>query len=593
MIRKSSKLGAGVAAAMLVAALGAGAYTPAFGAPGAQTTVSGASQEHTANVALVNGAADVQLTIHKFYGAAGTEPNNGTIQNISKPPLEGVPFDIYKVEGVSLTTNDGWKTAAELYKTNITVANNVPSITGKTLTKVATVTSGPDGTATFTKANGVGVYVVVENLSGVTTVKKHENGATEDIDVAKVTPAKPFLVTLPMTEPVNKQTWMYDVHVYPKNQSDTITKEVKDEGTVTFRGNATPTTLGGAANHEVTYTITSSITDGSEPLGKYVVYDEIDPRVDITSIGVKLSGDNSDALVCGTDYEVYIAPKGTAITDVVADSNKIECNALTNPATKNGIVAINFKDTDANTEGVQLVTLQKNRDKDVVTTIKVKVNDEGAKGIIENTASFIPNKPWEESNPGKTIPSNPVESRYGDLNLEKVDAKNNATKLDGAVFSIYKAGKDGKCDDADVNASAKPLYTGVTTAGGGKATVKGLQASDWYDGKAQTEKQGYCLVETKAPEGYNLLAQPIHFYVTANKKVVTAADGTTTETAIEETTQEPASLTYTVNNEKSNLDNELPKTGGAGTLALALAGLACIGGGIGWYLSASRKTVKN
>ncbi len=579
MIRKSSKLGAGVAAAMLVAALGAGAYTPAFGAPGAQTTVSGASQEHTANVALVNGAADVQLTIHKFYGAAGTEPNNGTIQNISKPPLEGVPFDIYKVEGVSLTTNDGWKTAAELYKTNITVANNVPSITGKTLTKVATVTSGADGTATFTKANGVGVYVVVENLSGVTTVKKHENGATEDIDVAKVTPAKPFLVTLPMTEPVNKQTWMYDVHVYPKNQSDTITKEVKDEGTVTFGGNANPTKLGGAAKHEVTYTITSSITDGSEPLGKYVIYDEIDPRVDIQSIDLKLSDDT--ALACGTDYDIKIA------------GNAVACDGIANADPKNGKVEIAFKDTDAATDGVQLGKLEGNRDKDVVTTIKVQVNDEGAKGIIENTASFIPNKPWEESNSGKTIPSNPVESRYGDLNLEKVDAKNNATKLDGAVFSIYKAGKDGKCDDADVNASAKPLYTGVTTAGGGKATVKGLQASDWYDGKAQTEKQGYCLVETKAPEGYNLLAQPIHFYVTANKKVVTAADGTTTETAIEEATQEPASLTYTVNNEKSNLDNELPKTGGAGTLALALAGLACIGGGIGWYLSASRKTVKN
>lgn len=577
MIRKSSKLGAGVAAAMLVAALGAGAYTPAFGAPGAQTTVSGASQEHTANVALVKGDASVQLTIHKFYGAAGTEPNNGTIQTINKPPLEGVPFDIYKVEGVDLTTNDGWKTAAELYKTNITVNNNVPTITGKTLTKVKTVTSGADGTATFTQANGVGVYVVVENLSGVTTVKKHENSATEDIDVAKVTPAKPFLVTLPMTEPVNKQTWMYDVHVYPKNQSDTITKEVKDEGTVTFGGNASPTTLGGAAKHEVTYTITSSITDGSEPLGKYVIYDEIDPRVDIQSIDLKLS-DNT-ALACGTDYDIKIAGNAVAC-DKIADANP-----------KNGKVEIAFKDTDPATDGVQLGKLEGNRDKDVVTTIKVQVNDEGAKGIIENTASFIPNKPWEESNPGKTIPSNPVESRYGDLNLEKVDAKNNATKLDGAVFSIYKAGKDGKCDDADVKAD--PLYTGVTTAGGGKAAVKGLQASDWYDGKAQTEKQGYCLVETKAPEGYNLLAQPIHFYVTANKKVVTAADGTTTETAIEEATQEPASLTYTVNNEKSNLDNELPKTGGAGTLALALAGLACIGGGIGWYLSASRKTVKN
>lgn len=576
MIRKSSRLGAGVAAAMLVAALGAGSYAPAFADPGDQTKVGGNSQEHTANVALVKGDASVQLTIHKFYGAAVDKPNNGTEQTISKPPLEGVPFDIYKVEGVDLTTNAGWKTAAELYKTNITVNNNVPTITGKTLTKVTTVTSGADGTATFTQTNGVGVYVVVENLSGVTTVKKHDNGATEDIDVAKVTPAKPFLVTLPMTEPVKKQSWMYDVHVYPKNQSDTITKTVKDEGTITFGDNAEPTKVSKTANHEVTYTITSSITDGSEPLGKYVIYDEIDPRVDVTAIDLKLS--DGTALVCGTDYDIKIAGKAVA------------CDGIANADPKNGKVEIAFKDTDAATDGVQLGKLEADRNNDVVTTIKVKVNKEGDKGLIPNTASFIPNKPWEEANPGKPpIPSNPVESRYGDLKINKVDAKEPNTKLDGAVFSIFKAGKDGKCDDADVKAD--PLYTGVTTANGGTATVKGLQASDWYDGKEQTAKQGYCLVETKSPDGYNLLAQPIHFYVTANKAVVTDAAGKTTTTDL--TGTDPASITYTVNNEKSNLDNELPKTGGAGTLALALAGLLCIGGGIGWYLTASRKTVQS
>lgn len=587
MIRKSSRLGAGVAAAMLVAALGAGSYAPAFADPGDQTKVGGNSQEHTANVALVKGDASVQLTIHKFYGAAGIEPNNGTIQDIKKPPLEGVPFDIYKVEGVDLTTNAGWKTAAELYKTNITVANNEPSIAGKNLTFVKTVTSGADGTATFTQPNGVGVYVVVENLSKVTqkgtgtnadktVVYKNEGSTKSEVPVAEVTPAKPFLVTLPMTEPVNKQSWMYDVHVYPKNQSDTITKEVKDEGTVTFGGNASPTTLGGAANHEVTYTITSSITDGSEPLGKYVIYDEIDPRVDVTAIDLKLS--DGTALVCGTDYDIKIA------------GNAVECDKIANANPKNGKVEIAFKDTDAATDGVQLGKLEADRNNDVVTTIKVKVNDEGAKGIIENTASFIPNKPWEESNPGKTIPSNPVESRYGDLKINKVDAKEPNTKLDGAVFSIFKAGKDGKCDDADVKAD--PLYTGVTTANGGTATVKGLQASDWYDGKAQTAKQGYCLVETKAPDGYNLLAEPIHFYVTANKAVVTDKDGQVTETEINDGSA-PASIEYTINNEKTNLENELPKTGGAGTLALALAGLLCIGGGIGWYLTASRKTVQS
>lgn len=604
MTRKTRNITA--AAVIMTAALGLGSMGPAFAAetvPDPQVNVGGVSQESTANPVLVNKDAKVQLSIHKFYGGNTGQVNNGTIQTVDRPALKGVPFNVYQVkkaggDAIDLKTNAGWKEAANLYKSTITIGGDGnPTIAGYDLVKESgmPLVTDEQGVATFTKDKGAGVYVVVEDLSSVTTdgtgenlgkkvVSYMENGETKEVAVDKITPAKPFLVTLPMTEPVKRQAWMYDVHVYPKNQSDTIEKTVKDEGTVTFDDNADPTMLNDSTEglHRVTYTIKSSITDGTDPIETYKIFDTIDSRLQIESINVKLSNDPATEFKCGVDYDLTIA--GTAI-DCTNGLATVQPKG-NNPT--NGEVVISFKDTDTAAEGTQLaLDKPEYRAYDVVTTIKVKLLKEGDKGLITNTASFIPNKSWEESNPGKKIDSPPVESRYGDLKIEKVDPKD-GTKLKGAEFSINKAGKDGKCDDADVNPNAY-IYRYVTTDDEGKAEVKGLQASDWYDGKAQTQKQGYCLVETKAPEGYNLLAEPIYFEIIANKAVVTDKDGKVTTTDLDAQGTAAASITYTVNNEKTNINNELPKTGGFGTAGLALLGLLCVGGGIAWYVVGNRK----
>ena len=44
-----------------------------------------------------------------------------------------------------------------------------------------------------------------------------------------------------------------------------------------------------------------------------------------------------------------------------------------------------------------------------------------------------------------------------------------------------------------------------------------------------------------------------------------------------------------IENEKSNLGNNLPLTGGEGVAALSVAGLMLIGGGAGYYAYAGRK----
>ena len=88
-------------------------------------------------------------------------------------------------------------------------------------------------------------------------------------------------------------------------------------------------------------------------------------------------------------------------------------------------------------------------------------------------------------------------------------------------------------------------------------TFVGLQASDFYNNTQYTavgDLQGYCLLETQAPTGYNLNAEPIHFDIMSTN---------TTPTTL-------AMAKLTVNNEKSNLGNNLPLTGGAGVAAVRL-----------------------
>ena len=65
---------------------------------------------------------------------------------------------------------------------------------------------------------------------------------------------------------------MYDVNVYPKNQSDTITLAVVDKGTTTLDD--------GGLVRDVDYVLTSSIPDGTVPLGQYVIQQDLDPAVD-------------------------------------------------------------------------------------------------------------------------------------------------------------------------------------------------------------------------------------------------------------------------------------------------------------------------
>lgn len=173
------------------------------------------------------------LTIHKYeYNGTdtankGTGSETDTVPEGAKP-LAGAGFTLYKVADVKDLTNYYSKNPTDLpnvdnYVTDGKIKKDYSgTIVGtKVGTEVKTeVKTGADGTAAFTGLE-LGFYVVIET----TTPDK------------VTTPADPFLVSIPMTT-VDGASWLYDVHVYPKNKTTygSVTLEKKGNNTTDLSG---------------------------------------------------------------------------------------------------------------------------------------------------------------------------------------------------------------------------------------------------------------------------------------------------------------------------------------------------------------------
>lgn len=533
-------VGVGLAAAALCS-FGSAAYA----SPTDPGSVGGVSQE-ASNPALVNPDATVQLNINKYLGTATGQANDGTAQSVTLPTIQGVKFNVFQVfydagrtRAVDLTTNSGMQDAGAISGHTLTpaeVAAGSFTVNGTTyyLGSGTQVTTGADGVATFTKADGQGLYVVSEQVAPAYDVVA--DGKT--VSSSTLSPSSPFLVMLPMTNPDTLNSWMYDVYVYPKNQADTIVKTVADKGTQ----------FGGTGDHQVAYTLETSITDGmtAAQMATYRITDQLDSRLAFGSATVVLDGDGDagttgdrTALVQGTDYTL-----SSTGGKVVIDMTSAGLTKLAQANTANAAASV-FTTLNATTTGA--------------------IGD----GSLENQASFIPNQSWLDNNPGSAgTPSNEITSQFGAIQVHKT-AANTGNVLSGAGFTVYDdPNNDGTCATDELT-SANVLYPEATTGADGNVTFTGLQLSNFYNGVTQTGLQYYCLVETTAPDGYNLNPEPVAFTVTNA--------GTTDVKSI------------TVVNELANLGNSLPFTGGQGLASLSIGGALLILGGLGYYASSSRR----
>lgn len=475
------------------------------------------------------------LTVHKYLGATSSLPHDGTALTeeqlktlTSQKPLQGVKFKLYKVKDVDVNTNDGVEVASKIG--NMTLPGDVVEkgieLDSKKYTleaaNPAEMTTDNKGEAVFTVQNtglATGVYVVVEDLAGSGNLKTADGA----VDKAKVTPAAPFAVSMPMTSPDGK-TLNKNVHVYPKNQVNELDKTVKDAGK----------NVGDDIVYTISTTSTGADTNGDgkmdkEDLGKvYEIVDTLDPNLTYKSVTVKV--------------------KGQAVN---ADENGY---TLTKEQTGNHVqdkVTVSFK-------GTTLDTIAAGAKVELELIATVKQNSDN--GVIPNQAKLYPND-WAKQK-GKPVDSPKVETKFGDIVIKKVNKDGGALK--GAVFTVYLDNSAAK----DCSSYGDEIKTSEETGENGLISIKGLHLTNFVDGKA-VEKDNqipYCLVETKAPSGYQLLPKPIKFYLTK--------EGTVAE------------LTTAVEGDGSfveitNYKNPgLPLTGAQGILLVSVLGLILVSAGV-------------
>lgn len=124
--------------------------------------------------------------------------------------------------------------------------------------------------------------------------------------------------------------------------------------------------------------------------------------------------------------------------------------------------------------------------------------------------------------------------------------------------------RGNKLDQVKVNGEAKTYKSAANT---GLVTIDGLHVNDYANATEGVKNlyTSYCLVETKSPKGFELLAEPVKFEVLKEKhgQVV------------------DINATGKIENLKDRTP-ELPMTGGAGVGILAAIGAAIIGAGA-WF----------
>lgn len=403
------------------------------------------------------------LTIHKYRmedtadaGSEGMGQRND-VGNVPEDaiPLQGVQFKVDKVNDRDHTQIDA-------------------SWTSRTLT------TNTQGEASIT-GNGnlpMGVYRVEELDNPAVTLK-----------------AKPFYVSVPLTNPEG-DGWIYDVHVYPKNEIAPGPDIDKD---VTEIGNKEDTA---DISESVKWIIQTTLPDDVATCKNYTVTDTFDERLDYVSGSLSV-------------YRVNTQKERVKLP--------VDCYTVTEPAEANGRqLTVSLTDI-----GKQEAAKSLPNNDDVKAELHLELNTilnqkaEGTLGeAIYNGAEIHYTNNLDVAFEPKEVEDEP-EVHTGGVNLLKVSSEDHAVTLNGAKFKIYRSEADAKNNTNAVKDPANgQIDWEVTTNEEGIASFKGLSYGSIGQEADKADSTDYWIVETQAPidaEGhaYNLLKAPIKVTVNA------------------------------------------------------------------------------
>lgn len=532
------KLLSAVAAASLLAT---GSMAGAASLGGAQTLPTAAAQ-----VAAVDGIPGTgNLHVHKRIGmpseAEGVTSDGREVAESLVPgaPAEGITFYAHQVQ--ALNNPQDWVNAQGLDPEAAMESVDLDD-------PFRSLSTNDEGVASFMNLPR-GLYLVVEEDNPVT-----EAGQA-------TAPVAPFLVAVPLTDPAERQTWLEDVYVYPKNQAvESVTKTITDP---------TPdddlSTVGSTVGDLIGYSISGIVPEAPEgALSGFSITDKLPAGLGAPQdVTVTINGTTAE----DTNYEV---------DTWIVEEDGAERNVLLVQLTEAGIAS-------AGLDGAGAVTVDFNAE--VVTP---------PQGTLDNLAWISPtnlagagsetswNPGVDGPNPGTA--SNATRSIYGEITIIKTGQGEGAPRLPNAIFELHRC-TAGETDTEgtlveDSEAIAVGGETAWRTGEGGTVSISGIHLAnvqdqdnlaDTYTDLWEDNGDQFCLVETQAPDEYELLPAP----------VIVPMAYTAGTTGLVDTDSE-------IQNVRANFGSQLPLTGGIGIWVILGIGVLLLLAAAAYYL-ANRK----
>lgn len=308
-------------------------------------------------------------------------------------------------------------------------------------------------------------------------------------------------------------TTMPDVTIKEKNSQPTVDKQVQENSDGTW-GDTNDANIGDTVNFKTTI----NVVDGQPK--NYVLHDKMSNGLtfDAGSVEVKI-GDRT--LTPGSDYTLIANPKDGCTFEIEFKENVLKPNdvvIVTYSATLNEKAVIY---PEPNTNETKLVY------------------GEGSETTWDETKTFT-------------------------YQFDLVKTKTDNTVLNGAEFKLYDAKTEGNeialIDEGNgvyrVATAAEKATEGFVSATikAGKVTIKGLDSGTYY------------LEETKAPAGYNVLAERVEVKIDHANLTATVEGDTYVSGGVQVINQTGA---------------ELPSTGGIGTtIFYVVGGLLVVAAGV-------------